>query len=175
MDKETLLQNLRFALLHGVVSSSEIRTLLDSHEAVAPTQGSKAFSVSGVLYYIGGGIAFLGVGIFVGQKWNELSSILRILLTLGSGLAFFAAASLVEATKKLDRVPDAFHFLAGLLIPGGIFVALDELGFHGGNWGPGMIFLTLTVLYALAYRFYRSNCKLERIKFFTSIVPWGGI
>jgi len=156
MDKNTLLQNITQALRDGIIVPSDLRILMEAQEVHAP----RAFSISGILYYIGGGIAFLGIGIFVGQQWSDLSSFLRILLTLGAGLAFFVAAALLESTKKLDRVPDAFHFLAGLLIPGGVFVTLNELGFHGGNFGPGIIFAMFFLLYVLAYRFMSRNLLL---------------
>ncbi len=153
MDKQTLLQQLERALREGLVTPADLRTLMETNEP----HPSRAFSISSVLYYIGGGIAFLGIGIFVGQQWTDLSAFLRIVLTLGSGLAFFATAVILESTKRLDRVPDAFHFLAGLLIPGGVFVTLNELGFHGGDFGPGIIFTAFVLLYLLAYRFIERN------------------
>lgn len=139
----------------GTITPADLRAL-GSEESQPLPVSSKTWNLSHVLYYVGAGIAFLGVSIFVGQHWDDLSSILRIFVTLGSGLALFAAAILLESTKRVDRVPDAFHLLAGLLIPGGIFVTLDELGFHGGDWGPGLIFLALTLAYVLIYRLYRS-------------------
>ena len=71
-----------------------------------------------------------------------------------TGSAFISAVLLAKG-DKLDRVPDALHLLAGLLIPGGVFVTLDELGFHGSAWGPGLIFLAFTLLYVLAHIVYK--------------------
>lgn len=163
MTKETLLHSIEIALREGTITSDDLRGVvgvpagLPLSHVIDP---SKTFNLSGILYYVGAGIAFVGVSIFIGQHWVDLPSILRILVTLGSGLALFSAATLIESAKRLDRVPDAFHFLAGLLIPGGVFVTLDELGFHGSNWGPGLIFLALTLAYVLAYRIFRHNLLL---------------
>lgn len=161
MEKETLLTSLRAGLENGLISRADIELL------VSQTKGgredipvSKTFNLAGVLYYVGGGIAFIGIGIFVGENWEHLSSALRILLTLGSGLALFTAASLLDSTKLADRIPEAFHFLGGLLIPGGIFVTLYELGFRGSDFGQGFIFLALALCYGLAARVYRHNLLL---------------
>lgn len=162
MEKETLLISLRTGLQEGIISRADIESLLSpiAKAGDEDTRVSKTFNLSGVLYYVGAGIAFIGVGIFIGDNWEDLSSALRILLTLGTGLAFFTAASLLESTKLTDRIPDAFHFLGGLLIPGGIFVTLYELGFRGSDFGPGFIFLALALSYGFAASFYRHNLLL---------------
>ncbi len=164
MNKHTLLRSIEEGLQKNIISADEVRGLLATEAVVASPVStaipSKTFSISGVLYYVGAGIAFIGVAIFVGQHWDELSSALRILLTLGAGLALFTSAVFLEVGKKLDRIPDALHFLAGLLIPGGIFVTLNELGFHGGNFGPGIIFCALALFYVVAYRMHHHNLLL---------------
>jgi hypothetical protein len=161
MEKETLLTTLRAGLRDGVISRADIELLVSqARGSIDDASASKTLNLSGVLYYVGGGIAFLGIGIFVGDNWEYLSSALRIFLTLGAGLAFFAAASLLESTKLTDRIPEAFHFLGGLLIPGGIFVTLYELGFRGSDFGPGFIFLALALCYGLAAYVYRHNLLL---------------
>lgn len=161
MEKETLLTSLRTGLQEGVISRADLELVLSSYGGdQVSSETSKTFNLSGVLYYVGGGIAFIGIGIFVGDNWDLLSRALRILLTLGAGLAFFTAASLLESTKLTDRVPEAFHFLGGLLIPGGIFVTLYELGFHGSDFGPGFIFLALALCYGLVAHISRHNLLL---------------
>ena len=144
----------------GAVTSEDIYGLLSEKGQSISLNPRNAFNLSGVLYYVGAGIAFLGVAIFIGQEWDNLPSFVRIFTTLGAGLGLFAAAVILESTKRLDRVPDAFHFLAGLLIPGGIFVTLSELGFRGGHFGPAIIFTVLTFSYFLMYRMYRHNLVL---------------
>lgn len=165
MEKETLLTSLRAGLKEGLISPADIALLISQEQNSGEAEGaymheSKTFNLSGVLYYVGAGIAFLGVSIFIGDNWEDLGSALRILLTLGAGLAFFTAASLLESTKMMDRVPDGFHFLGGLLIPGGIFVTLHELGFQGSDFGPGLIFLVLALSYGLVAHLNRHNLLL---------------
>jgi hypothetical protein len=102
----------------------------------------------------------VGISVFVGQQWDILNSFMRILLTLGSGIACFVVAVLLATDGRLGRLLDAFHFVAALLFPTGIFVTLYELGFRGGDWGPGLVFLGLTAAYVLAYLTYRRNLLL---------------
>ncbi|MDP2598580.1 MAG: hypothetical protein Q8P49_01990 [Candidatus Liptonbacteria bacterium] len=151
MDKSTLLRELGESLAAGDISPEEVRELV---AASSPRPESRGFNISGVLYYIGGGIVFLGLAIFIGQQWDNLGSAMRILFTLGAGIAFFWSAILLDISKKIDRVPAALHFIAGLLIPGGVFVTLMELGYEGSNFGPGIIFAALALLYVFADRLY---------------------
>jgi len=162
MEKQELLQRLSIGLQDGTISDAEVRVLLgEKQEVSTPLAGDsahlKSIGVTTILYYIGGAIVVLGISFFVGQKWDSLNSFMRIFVTLGSGIAFFVAAVLLASQERLGRLPDAFHLIAALLIPGGIFITLDELGFRGGDWGPGLIFLGLTAAYALAYSVYRRN------------------
>ena len=157
MEKDTLLHSLSIALRTGDIKKDEVELLLVGFSGETKNGGASSSNLAHLLYYIGGGIAFLGLVMIVGEHWEELGGVLRIFLTLGMGFAFFASAIFLAESQKLDRVPDALHLIAGLLIPGGIFITLHELGYRGGNWGPGIIFLFLTLSYVLAYIFYKRN------------------
>ena len=146
-----LLRELALALKEERVTPEEVRGVV-SQTAVKPE--GRGFNVSGVLYYIGAGIVFLGLVIFIGQQWENLNSALRIFLTLGSRVALFWSAILLDVSRKIDRVPAALHFIAGFLIPGGIFVTLFEMGFEGSDLGPGIIFAVLAILYVVADRLF---------------------
>ena len=144
----------------GSTSREEVLSFVGEVERKEVLHGGareEGLSVTQILYYIGGAIVVVGIAVFVGQKWNELSSFFRIFMTLGSGIACFVAAALLSVDLRLGRLPDAFHLMAALLFPTGIFVTLNELGFRGGDWGPGLIFLSLAAAYALASVVYRRN------------------
>lgn len=157
MEKTLLLESLRNSLRDGSITEQELRSLLGETGVTTAAEANSDHRVmlSDVLYYVGGGIVFIGIGIFAANHWEDMGSAMRIFVTLGLGIASFISAVLLTKSGKMDRLPDALHLVAGLLIPGGVFVTLDELGFRGGSWGPGLIFLGFTLLYLLAYLLYR--------------------
>jgi hypothetical protein len=154
MNKETFLAGISVALTSGLVTKKDILGVL---ERVAPSdekEGSQS-KIATILYYIGGLVMFLGIAFFIGQKWGEMASALRIFVTLGFGMLFFVSGSILVLRKAFLGFSDAFQLIAGLLIPSGVFVTLYELGYRDGNYGKSIIFLALGILWFLAYHYQR--------------------
>jgi hypothetical protein len=82
-----------------------------------------------------------------------MASALRIIVTLGFGMLFFVSGSILVLRKSFLGFSDAFQLIAGLLIPGGVFVTLYELGYRDGSYGKSIIFLALGILWFLAYHY----------------------
>ncbi len=148
MNKETLLAELRSGLSTGMLTKKDILPLLESSTEDKEATQSK---IAMVLYYIGGLVMFLGIAFFIGQEWGTMGSAARILVTLGFGILFFIAATVLTLKKSLLGISDAFQLIAGLLIPSGVFVTLYELGYRDGSYGRSLIFLALGILWFVAY------------------------
>lgn len=84
--------------------------------------------LSAVLYYIGGGIVFLGLVFLIGQEWRHFGSGMKIFVTLGSGLAAFATGVLLSHQQRLGAAGPAFFLISALLLPGGLMVTYNEAG-----------------------------------------------
>lgn len=155
MEKERLLQELRAGYERGEITRDDLQALMsrDVHPEIANQK--RGINIASVLYYVGAAIVLIGLVVFFVQQWDKLSSMLRILVTLGFGIAIFVSGIFLKQAKRFDRVPDAMQVIAGVLLPVGVFVTLYELGFRGGEWGPGLIFLFLTIAYAVVYVAYR--------------------
>lgn len=156
MQKQELIDALARALVSGDITKEELLALTASNGV----SEKRELGVAHVLYYIGGTIVFLGFAVFVSTEWEHLESYLRILLTLGAGIAFYVSAALLARDERIGHLPDALHLAGGLLIPAGVFITLDELGFQGGEWGPGIIFLAFTGMYVASHLFYRRTLLL---------------
>ena len=154
MTKETLLGDIRTALQTGVVTRHDILEIVETSPTSNTREGSQS-KIATILYYIGGLVIFLGVAFFIGQKWVTMGSALRILATLGFGLMFFVAGSILSTRKVVSGISDAFQLIAGLLIPSGVFVTLYELGYRDGSYGKSIIFLALALLWAVAYLYQK--------------------
>ncbi|NKB32381.1 MAG: hypothetical protein GKR91_04715 [Pseudomonadales bacterium] len=136
MTNDELLAELDKRLRSGELSAAEIELLLstDSPDAVvadsAPTASPYsmgAFSITKLLYVVGGIFITLGVLYLVSQLWSDLNSFNRILITLGLGVVFAGFGSKFLMSEPERDLGNVFHTIGGFLIPGGALVTLDEL------------------------------------------------
>src|SRR3989338_6236087 len=157
MTKEELLQELSIKINSGEISKGEVlgrlnlSTIASSIEAKLRIPSS--FSVTKLLYVLGAIIAIAGMFLFSYQIWNDIGSIGRISITLGLGLMLTAIGSVLSRNKteeEGDTIGTIFHFMGGLLIPGGSLVALFE--FSTGmdpSWPLALTFGTIFLFYLL--------------------------
>ena len=94
--------------------------------------------------YIGGIFIFVGLAIYVGMKWDDLNSVSRILLTLGSGFCAFILALVCTTDPRFEKAATPIFLVAALLQPTGIIVMLNEYS-HGGDPAYGLLFMNLVM------------------------------
>ena len=133
MNKEELLQELSIKISTGEISRDEVFGRLDF---VAPityqmsdeeTRRFSRFSVTKMLYVLGAAIVIVGIVIFIAQIWDDIGSFGHIAVTLGLGLLIAAIGSMLLKQKPEDNIGAIFHFISGMLIPGGAITTLHEL------------------------------------------------
>ena len=133
MNKEELLQELSTKISTGEISREEMISrfsLAPATQRVVGEENAKSstpFSVTKMLYVLGGAIVVIGIVIFVSQIWDDIGSFARILVTLGLGFLITAIGSMLLKSKPEDNIGTVFHFIGGMLIPGGAIVTLYEL------------------------------------------------
>lgn len=133
MTKEELLQELTLKVQSGEVTQEELRSALlpvAPVSSVVPEEASPShhFSVTKILYVFGAAVVVLGITTFVGQIWGDIGSFGRVSVTLGLGLLLTALGSyLVKQQEEQKGLGVVFHFLGGVLIPGGALVTLYEI------------------------------------------------
>ena len=75
------------------------------------------------------------------------------MITLGLGLLITAIGSVLLKQKSEDNIGPIFHFIGGILIPGGVVVTLSELAKPGVNfvspWPLAISFCVIFVFYLL--------------------------
>jgi hypothetical protein len=136
MNKDQLLQELSALVESGDLTEREV---LDAIGSELPEPGPKelrtdktslASRLSAVLYFIGGGVVFLGMVFLIAQEWSHFSSSMKIFVTLGSGIAAFVVGVLFSNQERLGAAGPAFFLISALLLPGGLFVTYDEAGIN---------------------------------------------
>jgi hypothetical protein len=151
MNREELLQELSVKISNGELSREEVLSRLNfapsiRQESDGETRGFSHFSVTKMLYVLGAVIVIIGVGFFVAQIWDDIGSFGRIAVTLGLGLLTAAIGSMLMKQKPEDSIGAIFHFIGGMLIPGGAVVTLYELSVDS-DW-------TIAITFAGIFAFY---------------------
>jgi hypothetical protein len=127
MQKHALLEAVTAGIRAKTVTRNEVMdAVAEGMDASSPNRSLK---LSEILYYIGGGIVFLGIAILVSQNWSDFSPLTRILVTLGSGIAAYFAGLTFIRDGRTERVGQAFFSIAALLLPLGLFVTFDQAGY----------------------------------------------
>ncbi|MFM1896329.1 MAG: hypothetical protein RLZZ385_1403 [Pseudomonadota bacterium] len=133
MTNEELLAILKARLASGELNSAAVLELVgDSTTAPSGTEPStpaarSGFSVTRLLYIVGGIFVTLGVLYLAAQIWGDLNTANRILITLGLGLVFAAMGSLLMLSAPERELGSVFHAIGGFLVPSGSMVTLVEL------------------------------------------------
>lgn len=153
MNKEQLLNELSLKISTGEISREEIQSKFGIPSPAykvseVPQSESRHMSINKILYLIGAAIVVIGIVIFVGQIWEEIGSVGRILVTLGLGFVFAVMGSMMLSSKPEDKIGQVFHAIGGVLIPGGSMVLLYELQIDGA-WPMAIAFGSVAVFYFL--------------------------
>lgn len=154
MKKEDLLRSVKELAEQKLIIKEELDEVFHSVQK----NSKKRISTVEILYYIGGGVVALGIAIFVSQNWTHLSSLTRILATLGSGISAYIVGVLLGQRKKLEKVSYAFYLISALVLPLGLAVTFDIAGYDTGAYGvQSIISLILFITFFLSYLLNRKN------------------
>lgn len=153
MNKSELLQELQIKVASGEVSREEItqmfgvsQTLISQMEHLVEEKESHHFTVTRMLYLLGASIVVIGIIIFIAQIWDDMGSLGRILITFGLGLLMALLGSMLIKAKPESNLGTVFHFIGGMLIPGGAIVTLDEINLDT-DWSFALIFVGIFAFY----------------------------
>lgn len=141
--KEALQQIAGIAARHQL----QAQEIIDALTTTQPTDQVERSSgiVAIILAYLGGIFVLAGIAIFIGMQWDQFSSPLRVLVTLGVGFAVFLFALATLADARFSRVTTPLLLIAALLQPTGIVVMINEYS-RGGDPLHGLLFMCTVML-----------------------------
>lgn len=162
MNKNDIINGIKSLSASGQLERNEVLAAFDEAKGHISSEQNESSSTlsrySGILYYIGGGIVFLGLIFFIGELWSDLNTFMRIFITLGTGFATYIMGVLFNQQHRLGSAGPAFFMISALLIPGGILVSLEEFNIRIDedkiqNIISGALFITYLASYILFKRF----------------------
>ena len=150
---------------HGL-TLDDVSAALAGKDGYAAQRSSSI--VSRIFAYLGGTFVFVGLGIFVGMRWDDLGPAGRVLLTLGPGLCLFVLALVCTTDARVEGAATPLFLVAGLVQPTGILVMLREYG-RGGEVEHAVLFMSVVMLVQQACTFW---ARRRTVLAFTSVVFW---
>ncbi|HOC41657.1 MAG TPA: hypothetical protein PKJ99_01460 [Thermoanaerobaculales bacterium] len=162
MDKVTLLEAVRDLAAAGELTEAEvIAAVREADDTRAAEIAERGGRYSKLLYFLGGGVVVIGMVAFIAQVWEELGSLMHVVVTLGSGLAAFVTGVLLTWHGRLGAAGPAFFLIAALVLPVGMAVSLDEAGLDPGKLGlQCLMALVLLAAFLAAYRLFCASSLL---------------
>jgi len=157
--KEETLQIISDLAKQQAVTKEEIMTAYNQGTGIIPDQIlTKKVSVTEILYYIGGGVVFLGISILMAQNWSVLGFETKVLATLGVSIMAYLVGILFGQNTKTETVGSAFYLISALVAPIGLYVIFENAGFD--ITGPGIQSLISGILfctYLFSFIVFRKN------------------
>jgi len=166
--KEEILQQIKLLVAEGMLQKGELLTAYEegrviekdaavSTEVVVEKLSDKS-KFGAILYYLGGAVVFLGIAIFLGQRWSVLNPATKISATLGSGIAAYYVGLLFLRDNRTLSISSAFFLLSALVMPLGLYVVFDHAGYSMQSYGlQSFIFAILFASYFCSYLLFKRN------------------
>lgn len=157
--KEEALQYVRTLSEQQVLTKEELEAAFDSGVSVKTDVALHTqIGIAEILYYIGGGVIFLGVSILLSQNWSTLSFATKILATLGAGIAAYSVGVLLGRDEKTESASPAFYFITALVSPIGLYVLFDNAGFDALGAGvQTLISGIMLAVFLLSFAVFRKS------------------
>lgn len=154
MDKNQLLALINQSLQSGVITHDEVVKAVTVGEY---KKEAVKLSTVNILYMIGGLILIVGIITLVYKFWGDLSSVVRILITLGLAIsAHISGIILYTKGDKEKGIATVMQVISGVLAPVGIAVLLSEMHVVYSYGLVASMAILLTVVYGLSLVLFRS-------------------
>lgn len=142
---ESILEQMR---VQGVT----LDDLARAHAIASPiAPRAKGEAVGKVFAWLGGIFIVAGLSAYIGMFWQDMNSVMRIIVTLGVGLTGYAWALLALQSGRFSAASVPVLLISLIMQTGGWFVMVEELSMGGGDWRyPTLLIMGVMGLQQLA-------------------------
>lgn len=124
------------------ISAAEVAQALGGNPSI-----KREDAVGKFFGFLGGIFIFAGLGIYIGMFWDDFSSPMRILVTLGVGVSLHLLALLAARSSQYQRAATAMFLIASFMQAGGMAVFVHEVFPLVVDWqNPALIISALMCL-----------------------------
>ncbi len=156
MEKQELLSSLTTFSAQNLITKDEVIQAFENGKEKKSIILSRDIDLSEVLYFIGAFIVFVGIAILIGQNWTTLNPFTKILTTFVFGVTAYFIGVMLNKEEKYGAVGYAFHLIAALLLPLGLYVIFDQAGFNTASAGSqSLISGILFLMYLSSYYVFK--------------------
>lgn len=158
--QEGLKQVVGLMQVHNL-SVNNVRDAFKKDKAIEGKGYSKSELILRLFTYLGGTLIFAGLAVFIGMIWDDIGSLARVIITLGSGFTAYLIGVIFANDKRYEKAATPLFIIAFLLQPTGMFVFLDEY-FQGGapELGAMLVFGLLAIQQGLTFVKHRRPALL---------------
>ena len=155
------------------LTAGEIGAALADQPAPAAAESRARTILVRVGAYLGGTFVFAGIVAFIALQWDSMNSAARVIITLGSGLAAFAMATIATRDSRFDKAAPPLFLIAAGLEPTGMLVAFNEFGSGGdGRWAALFTAGVMAVQFAAIFSALRQSMLLFLAVLFAMLAWW---
>ncbi len=157
------LSQIRNIALASGLNRQDILDALDNEPELKAQQSSSVLQK--FISYIGGAFIFVGICVYVGMVWEDLDSLSRVIITLGSGFVAFILGLFAIGDERFVRASTPLFLIAAALQPTGLFVFMDEYLPSSNNiaLAAAYVFGFMAVQQGIAF----AACKRTSLLFFS--------
>lgn len=154
------------------LTASEIAVALTSEPEPAPEGRARAILMR-VGAYLGGTFIFAGIAAFIALQWDAMNSAARVIITLGSGIAAFALATIATRDSRFEKAAPPLFLIAAGLEPTGMLVAFTEFGSGGDpRWAALITAGVMAIQFAAIFSVLRQSMLLFLAVLFAMLAWW---
>ncbi|HNQ91729.1 MAG TPA: hypothetical protein PKI93_02245 [Alphaproteobacteria bacterium] len=145
----------------------QIKTLIAEHKftqhdlislfTALPSTEESGNLLQRVMIYIGGAFVFMGICVYIGMIWDDLDSLSRVIVSLGSGFIAFILGLFTMGDQKFVKAATPLFLIASALEPTGLFVFMDEYLPPSGNIAKASTVVFLFMLLQMAVALIATN------------------
>lgn len=106
-----------------------------------------------ILIYIGGAFIFVGLCVYINMIWDDLPSLARVVISLGSGFVAFILGLICLGDARYIKSSTPLFLMAAFLQPLGLFVFMDEYLPHSNEIAKAatFVFAFMTLQQTIAF------------------------
>lgn len=150
-DRSAALEQIASLAATHDIGVDEIAARLGQVQAKTPARQNSILKQ--LFGYTGGIFVFSGICLLVGMIWDDIASLQRVIVTLGTGLAAFVLGFFCVRDARFERAATPLFLVSALLQPTGLFVFLHEYFPEGGDaeLAALAIFTVMVMQHGLAF------------------------